>query len=264
MVETVYKAKKPFRQDGKHYYPITTHDQIIMPDGNRWDGQHLSSDIRDEAAEVGSIKVNADLLGGIAAANYALKEDLNFVGLKSDEREGSAGEEIEEIPIIADNSQKLAGKTLNEIIPDGGTTGQILTKISDINQDTGWVDPFNGITMQLLWENASTTSNFGAQTLIVPGMSEYEAIMIYMHHNKDSGTNNLLDVQFFIPRIFDERAHLLCDVRSGSDGTYGCRREVTVAFEKETLDWVSAVQANSENRNDRMIPIQIYGLRGIL
>lgn len=89
MAETVYKAKKPFKQDGKYYYPITSHDQIIMPDGNRWDGQHLSSDIRDEATEVGSIKVNADLLGGklpeyyknattlggVAAEDYALKTD---------------------------------------------------------------------------------------------------------------------------------------------------------------------------------------------
>jgi len=100
-----------------------------MPDGNRWDGQHLSSDIRDEAAEVGSIKVNADLLGGVAAANYALKEDLDFVGLKSDEREGSAGEEIEEVPFIADNG-----------IPAGGTTGQILVKLSDNDYDVVWVD----------------------------------------------------------------------------------------------------------------------------
>ena len=89
MAETVYKAKKPFKQDGKYYYPITTHDQIIMPDGNRWDGQHLSSDVRDDAVEVGSIKVNADLLGGklpeyyknattlggVAAEDYALKTD---------------------------------------------------------------------------------------------------------------------------------------------------------------------------------------------
>lgn len=129
MSEIVYKAKKPFRQDGKHYYPITTFDQIIMPDNNRWDGQHLSSDIRDEATEVGSIKVNADLLGGIAAANYALKEDLDFIGLKSDEREGSAGEEIEKVPINADNG-----------IPSGGTTGQILVKLSNVDYDVAWVD----------------------------------------------------------------------------------------------------------------------------
>lgn len=110
MSETVYKAKKPFKQDGKGYYPITTFDQIIMPDNNRWDGQHLSSDVRDEAMEVGSLKVNADLLGGVAAANYALKEDLDFVGLKSDEREGNVGETIEEVPIVADNSNMLGGK----------------------------------------------------------------------------------------------------------------------------------------------------------
>ena len=79
MAEIVYKAKKPFKQDGKHYYPITTHDQIIMPDGNRWDGQHLSSDTRDEAVEVGSIKVNADLLNGKLPEYY---KDANTLGGK--------------------------------------------------------------------------------------------------------------------------------------------------------------------------------------
>lgn len=34
----VYKAKMPIKQDSNYYYPITTFDQIILPDGSRWDG----------------------------------------------------------------------------------------------------------------------------------------------------------------------------------------------------------------------------------
>lgn len=34
----VQKATNPFKQDSNYYYPITTYDQIIMPDGNRWEG----------------------------------------------------------------------------------------------------------------------------------------------------------------------------------------------------------------------------------
>lgn len=41
MPETVYKAKMPFKQEGNYYYPITTFDQIILPDNNRWDGNFL-------------------------------------------------------------------------------------------------------------------------------------------------------------------------------------------------------------------------------
>ena len=34
----VQKATNPFKQDSNYYYPITTYDQIIMPDGSRWEG----------------------------------------------------------------------------------------------------------------------------------------------------------------------------------------------------------------------------------
>lgn len=121
MAETVYKAKKPFKQNGKHYYPITTHDQIIMPDGNRWDGQHLSSDVRDDAVEVGSIKVNADLLGGklpeyykdantlgsIAAKDYALKTDT---APDSSKLGGVAASDYALKTDTAPDSSKLGGK----------------------------------------------------------------------------------------------------------------------------------------------------------
>lgn len=47
----VYKAKMPIKQDSNYYYPITTFDQIILPDGTRWDGtmgDKSSNDFTDE------------------------------------------------------------------------------------------------------------------------------------------------------------------------------------------------------------------------
>ena len=38
-----YKPQSPLEMNGNHIYPITTHDQIIMADGNRWDGKSLSN-----------------------------------------------------------------------------------------------------------------------------------------------------------------------------------------------------------------------------
>lgn len=35
---SVQKATNPFKQDSNYYYPLTTYDQIIMPDGSRWEG----------------------------------------------------------------------------------------------------------------------------------------------------------------------------------------------------------------------------------
>jgi hypothetical protein len=35
---TPQNATVPFKQDSNYYYPITKYDQIIMPDGNRWEG----------------------------------------------------------------------------------------------------------------------------------------------------------------------------------------------------------------------------------
>lgn len=61
MAETVYKAKKPFKQDGKYYYPITTADQIMKSDNSRL----------EQNGEI--VADNSPKLGGIAASEYALK-----------------------------------------------------------------------------------------------------------------------------------------------------------------------------------------------
>lgn len=119
MVETVYKAKKPFKQDGKHYYPITTYDQIIMSDGNRWNGGVM---VDQTDATIGDpAPVNADTLGGISATEYVLKSEI-------DETDSS--------------------------LPSGGTVGQVLVKTND---SVNWADiTWNNITDKPIQFNPTT------------------------------------------------------------------------------------------------------------
>lgn len=187
MAETVYKAKKPFKQDGKHYYPITTHDQIIMPDGNRWDGQHLSSDIRDDAVEVGSIKVNADLLGGklpeyyknattlggVAAKNYALKTDI---APDSTKLGGKAPEYYLQPRNLLDNSNfrnpvNQRGATSYSGIYtysiDRWVTWLDSSSPATVTVDAGGITPYPGMVIQRIeskYIDSSKTYTFAAMT----------------------------------------------------------------------------------------------------
>lgn len=37
-IKTVYKNVKPLKQGDIYFFPLTTYDQILMPDGKPWDG----------------------------------------------------------------------------------------------------------------------------------------------------------------------------------------------------------------------------------
>lgn len=109
--ERFLKPQSPI-QDGEDYIlPITSYDQIIMPDGvSRWDGVSGTDAVvaeRTGTEEPGLPAPNdADTLGGIPAEDYALKAD------------------------IPDASSSL---------PSGGTPGQVLSVVSD-SGDVAWVD----------------------------------------------------------------------------------------------------------------------------
>lgn len=80
MAEKVYKANMPISQDGNYYYPITTYDQIVMPDNSRWNGIVVDERAvfvdRTDATIGEPALTNADMLGGILYSEYALKTDL--------------------------------------------------------------------------------------------------------------------------------------------------------------------------------------------
>ena len=65
-------------------------------------------------------------------------------------------------------------------IPSGGTTGQVLTKNSGTDYDVGWTTPSggSGFTRTLLWTNTSTSSSFAAQTIPITNPSQFDVLEI--------------------------------------------------------------------------------------
>lgn len=134
------KPQTPLQhKDGDYFYPLTTIDQIIMEDGvTRLNGADLVSVNTDGAPEGETAGINADTLGGYAADAY----------------------------IRQDSSKALLSVNLNEIVNGtasptnadmlGNVPAEEYAKLSDLDDAT---------SMELLWENASPTSEFSPQKI---------------------------------------------------------------------------------------------------
>lgn len=111
----------------------------------------LSSDPRensDENPELSAVPINADMLGGVDASEYAKKSDL----------------------------EEISG------LPNGGTTGQVLTKASDVNQDVAWQDlTGGGMQFELLWENNDPSSSFAEGTVYISPPDETTMFLVELH-----------------------------------------------------------------------------------
>lgn len=84
----IVKPQSPLMLGDIGILPLTNFDQIIMPDGDRWDGtaggitEALMSDPREnnmENPEISAVPINADLLGGINASEYATKTQVSEI-----------------------------------------------------------------------------------------------------------------------------------------------------------------------------------------
>lgn len=67
----------------KHYYPITTHDQIIIPDSTRWNSNAADTETMNDALSQLSQQI----------------EKLGACGLKSDPNEDGMKQTISSVPI---------------------------------------------------------------------------------------------------------------------------------------------------------------------
>lgn len=63
----VFKAKMPLKQGEKYYYPLTSYDQIILENGERWNGRQVGA-----ITSINGVKPDQDgnlVLGGDATFN---------------------------------------------------------------------------------------------------------------------------------------------------------------------------------------------------
>ena len=70
------KPQYPLKSGENYIYPPTTADQVIISDGKRLSGVGVYLDKPDEGEETTVVGLNADTLGGIAANEYVLQDDL--------------------------------------------------------------------------------------------------------------------------------------------------------------------------------------------
>lgn len=78
-----YKLQKPLTFNEHNIYPLTTVDQVRFDDGSKLEEKILTVDLND-TIEGEPALINADLLGGIAADQYALKSEADSGGLSPD------------------------------------------------------------------------------------------------------------------------------------------------------------------------------------
>lgn len=109
-----------------------------------------------------------------------------------------------------------------------------------------------------LWENASPTSAFTEQTLTVSGLSNCDMVILVFNALTTSAPHSAILV---VPLEMTGVNHYVTQTRYDS-GNYTSSRGVTVNFAANTVVFGSGEQ-NGSNNTSRMIPLYIYGIKGV-
>lgn len=138
------------------------------------------------------------------------------------------------------------------------TTGQVYRyKYNSLYATgNGWVKI--AIGWDLLWENASPTSSFDAQTLTISGLSNYNLFIVVCRRNATNAFQNSLVVN--VPGT-TETPGTLSEGSVGSSGAATVRqRNVYITRSDNTVRFTSAWLSGSASAdNDEMIPLYILG-----
>ena len=144
----------------------------------------------------------------------------------------------------------------------------LVNKIPDIEEDvTQANEAIGNMTPVLLWENASPTSAFSAQTISV-NINDYDSIYVYW---LPSSNNSYRHGTHFLKKDgtkYYEDWYSAYATYENFQSAYFFHRGFTLNFEDNTIVFGSGylVEINGQNkstREDRMIPYRIYGIKGV-
>ena len=115
-----------------------------------------------------------------------------------------------------------------------------------------------GVHMELLWENASPTSHFSAQTINVAGLSECDAVFYVCRHGEstDSPWGTVL-----ITKEYDGQT-TATSFANYDAAVYVSFRRITVNFSNNKVIFEGGNQ-NGTTSNGRLIPLALYGIKGV-
>lgn len=142
-------------------------------------------------------------------------------------------------------------------IPTGGTTGQCLVKQSGTDYDIAWET--RAKNWQLLWENASPTSEFAAQTISID-LSNYDFIIIGFNGWSDDTT-----IVYQVCEKGKSAAHM--QMRNAQYNNAHCaafQRNLTVSDSGVVINACigkeDVASTSSVTRNAGLVPAKIYGV----
>ena len=134
-------------------------------------------------------------------------------------------------------------------VPSGGTAGQVLTKSSATDYATEWALP---LSMKLLWTNPSPSSDFAVQT--VTFSDDYDLYVVIF--KRDATGDVYVNSTIFL------HGHGVFIIHGSGYSNKVYTRDAAW-HSGGGLEWHSAYAASSTAVTNVMIPLYIYGIKGM-
>ena len=113
---------------------------------------------------------------------------------------------------------------------------------------------------KLLWENASPASEFGAQTIDVPGLSNYNLFMVCFRVSTTSDTRT--SSIYYAPTDISTSPNFIAAIGTTTSITLSIRaRTVKFMISTSQIDFSLAVASNVGSTAAHLIPVQIFGAK---
>lgn len=186
---------------------------------------------------------DAQALGGKAPEAYASAEELKSL------KASDIGYGDSNVGTALDTLEKSVSPMTNKT-ETPYAAGKVWTSLAS---GAGWADAAGGTQIVLLWQNASPSSDFAAQTVSL-NLADFDLVMMIVRYT----TSNNRSAGFICPVGADGMLFLALNVnifRYYSASVSG------VEFQKGQK--VVSYDGNSSDLNKACIPTAIYGIKGV-
>lgn len=213
-------------------------DTYVIPEGGSG-----TIDIDLEGSNDGEVNtINADTLGGVPASEYITRDEVGDLG-------GSDDISIDMEGVLEASPSGVNADLLGGYSADHYATVESIANITPEN--------IGAMSMELLWENASPTSEFAAQNVSID-LSQYSCIGILCY--KITEPLILMGLQIFTKTTIGARIGI-------NEGAKFVQRTI----ETITNDGVEFGQGaiyntyagSASGGNGYVIPYRIYGIKGV-
>ena len=120
------------------------------------------------------------------------------------------------------------------------------------------------VGMDLLWENASRTSTFAAETEILVDITAYNFLAVEVAYNeKEMNGTELCFVGMRKKNFGDTAATLTAHLITSTGSFNTVSRKLTIRSGRGGIDAGGGIAADGSANDKNAIPVKIYGIRGI-